>query len=120
MLNFLFTSTFETLRYFSEIFEYKLAIVLWLKHNESELRYYAPNLSFCSSLAKYNPSTAKPNLVKIIFYISGTITMPTSAVRMGKVAEFKFQWNPNLFFVTLSRNCLTVYDYCVDSGGCEV
>jgi hypothetical protein len=46
--------------------------------------------------------------------------MPTSAVRMGRFIEFKFRGDPKLFFLPLSKNCLMVHDYCVDSSGCAV
>jgi len=67
--------------------------LLWFKHNVSKLRYYAPKLAFCSSLANLKHPTVKPNLMKIILWRSGTLLMPTSAVRMGRFVEFKFRTN---------------------------
>jgi len=41
-----------------------------------------------------------------------SLECPTSAVRTGSFVEFIFRENPNSFFVLLSKNCITVRDYC--------
>ena len=71
--------------------------LFWFKHNVSKLRYYAPKLAFVSSLANLKHPTVKPNLLKFLFRLSGTILMPTSAVRMGRFVELKFRANRNFF-----------------------
>jgi hypothetical protein len=43
----------------SVIYKYELSTGLWLKHNKSPLRYYAPNLPFPSSLSKHKPPYSK-------------------------------------------------------------
>jgi hypothetical protein len=104
---------------FPKYIEYKLTILLWLKHNENELRYYAPNLCSVPLLPSRNPyrKTKSREVHTLNFRDNYNADFSCTG---GKICWIEVPMESKFIFRNAFPKLLPVYDYCVDSSGCEV